>query len=149
MKKWLAVALALVLAVSLAACSSGSGTMQDGVYTAEADDAYVENYAYGWRDTLTVTYKDGVVVDATFESYDAEGNKKSTPGNYDMTPPPSEWMPELSENVVEAGTASQVDGVAGATIASGNAKQLFAAIEKDGKPGETIMVALDPPPAAG
>ena len=92
MKKWIALLLALVLALSLTACSKG---MADGVYTAELDDASAEA-AHGWRDTLVVEYKDGKIVSATFESYDADGNKKSEATAEEPTPatmPRPCWKP--------------------------------------------------------
>ena len=143
MKKLMTLGLAAVMAFSLAACSSGSSSGKaDGVYTAEMDDAAAEA-AHGWRDTLTVEYKDGKVVSATFESYDADGNKKSetTAEIYPMDPHPSEWIPQLSENVQKAGTAKKIDTIAGATYASNDARALMEAIEKDGKAGETIQVS--------
>ncbi|MFV0413021.1 MAG: hypothetical protein ACK5L3_07075 [Oscillospiraceae bacterium] len=142
MKKLLAVVFSLMLVVALAAC--GSSTKADGVYTAQVDAAYAEAN-HGWTDTLSVTYKDGVIVEATFESYDASGAKKSEASaeTYPMTPSPSEWIPQLSENIVTAGTADKIDGIAGATHASDNAKTLLAAIETEGKVGETITVTVE------
>lgn len=141
MKKMLSIAFVFVLVLSLVAC--GGGQKPDGVYTAQVDAAYAEAN-HGWTDTLTVTYKDGVVVDAVFESYDADGNKKSeaTAETYPMDPHPTEWMPQLSQMVVDAGTSDKMDVIAGATHSSDSAKLLFAAIEKDGKAGETITVTI-------
>lgn len=140
MKKLISLALSLVLALALAAC--GGRQMADGVYTAEMDDAAAEA-AYGWRDTLVVEYRDGKMVSAVFESYDPDGNKKSETSAdvYPMEPSPSEWVPQLNANLEKAGDSKHLDGVAGATLASGNAKALLEAIEKDGQPGETIQVA--------
>lgn len=114
----------------------------DGVYTAQMDDASAEA-AYGWRDELVVEYKDGKIVSATFESYDADGNKKSetTAETYPMDPSPADWMPELSENIVKAGTSSEIDGITGATMATNNAKAMLAAIEAEGEPDQTIVVS--------
>lgn len=140
MKKLIVSMAALLLLVGLVGC--GSAKKADGVYTAEADDAYVNDVAYGWRDTLVLTYQDGAVVDAMFESYDAEGQKKSAPGVYEMDPPPADWIPQLTANVKEATSADTIDGIAGATMSSSNVRQLYAAIEKSGKPGETIQVSL-------
>ena len=116
--------------------------MADGVYTAQMDDAAAEA-DYGWRNQLVVEYKDGKMVSATFESYDADGNKKSetTPDTYPMDPAPSEWIPQLSENILAAGNSADIDGISGATIASNDARALLAAIETEGKPGETITVS--------
>ena len=116
--------------------------MADGVYTAQMDDAAAEA-DYGWRNQLVVEYKDGKMVSATFESYDADGNKKSetTPETYPMDPAPSEWIPQLSENILAAGNSADIDGISGATNASNDARALLAAIETEGKPGETITVS--------
>lgn len=144
MKKTIVLGAACLMALALAAC--GSGALADGVYTAEADNAYVEQYGYGWRDTLTLTVQDGKVVGGEYTAYDADGNKKSTPGNYTgMTPPPEEWMPALSAQLAGAASPDDIDAIAGATIGSDNVRQLFTAIQKSGKPGETIQVSLEPP----
>lgn len=141
MRKLLTFALAALLALSVTACGGGS-KIADGSYTAELDDASVEA-AYGWRDTVVAEYKDGKLVSASFESYDVDGNKKSetTAETYPMDPAPSAWIPELSANLTKAGEAKRLDAIAGATMASNNAQALLAAIEKEGKPGETIQVA--------
>lgn len=138
MKKFLVIALSAVLALSLVACGGGK---KDGVYTAKVDDATAEA-AYGWADQLSVTYKDGKIVDAKFTSLNAEGKEKQNDPTYQMDPAPSVWMPELAANVVAAGTSDKVAAVAGASHSSANAKALLAAIEKDGKPGETITVTV-------
>ena len=124
------------------AASAENTAMADGVYTAQMDDAAAEA-DYGWRNQLVVEYKDGKMVSATFESYDADGNKKSetTPDTYPMDPAPSEWTPQLSENILAAGNSADIDGISGATIASNDARALLAAIETEGKPGETITVS--------
>lgn len=122
--------------------SAETTAMADGVYTAQMDDAAAEA-DYGWRNQLVVEYKDGKMVSATFESYDADGNKKSetTPDTYPMDPAPSEWTPQLSENILAAGNSADIDGISGATNASNDARALLAAIETEGKPGETITVS--------
>lgn len=142
MKKFMTLALTAVLALAVTACGS---KIADGSYTAELDDASAAA-AYGWRDTVVAQYKDGKLVSATFESYDADGNKKSetTAETYPMDPAPADWIPELTSRLTKAGEAKRVDAIAGATTASNNAKALLTAIEKSGKPGETIQV-----PAAG
>lgn len=124
------------------AASAENTAMADGVYTAQMDDAAAEA-DHGWRNQLVVEYKDGKMVSATFESYDADGNKKSetTPDTYPMDPTPSEWIPQLSENILAAGNSADIDGISGATNASNDARALLAAIETEGKPGETITVS--------
>ena len=140
MKKLIVLGLSVVMALALAAC--GGSKIADGTYTAQMDDAAMES-SQGWRDTLVVEYKDGKIASATFESYDADGNKKSetTAETYPMDPHPTEWIPQLSESIVKAGDSKHLDTIAGATYASTDAKLLLEAIEKNGKPGETLVVA--------
>lgn len=135
--------------LALVGCGKAATTEQktetvkaDGVYTAQMDDASAEA-AYGWRDQLEVEYKDGKVVSAVFESYDANGNKKSevSPDVYPMDPAPADWMPQLSENITKAETAEKIDGVAGATMASNNARAMMAAIEASSEPDQVLVVA--------
>lgn len=142
MKKILAFAMSALFVFSLAACSSSSSTSaKNGTYTAEMDDAYVEEFGYGYRDTLTVVYEDGVIVSATFDSVDIETGTSKADAEYPMDPSPSVWIPELSEQIVVGGNSDSIDGIAGATNASENARKLLAAIETEGVEGGTVVVA--------
>ena len=130
-------------ATSTAASTADSAPAKaDGVYTAQMDDASAEA-AFGWRDQLVVEYRDGVIVSADFDSYDADGNRKSQlpEGAYLMEPSPSEWIPQLSENVEKAGRAFKIDNVSGATESSENARALLAAIEASNDPAEVLVVS--------
>ena len=133
MKKLLTLALAAVLALSLVACG-GSGSIKDGTYT-----------SHDWTEYLSVTYKDGVITDVDFDAKDANGNLKSeaTAETYPMDPLPSEWIPQLEENVKAAGTADKIEAVAGATSSSESVKVLMAAVEKQAKAGNTEVVLVD------
>lgn len=148
MKKLLVpAALSAAMLLSLAGCAKTAAApapsaMPDGTYTAEMDDASAEA-AYGWRDQLVVEYKDGALVSAVFESYDADGNKKSetTPETYPMDPAPADWMPELSDQILKSGGTGEIDGITGATMASNNARAMMQAILDSGVAGETVTVA--------
>ncbi|MEQ2444687.1 hypothetical protein WMO64_14590 [Pseudoflavonifractor sp. CLA-AP-H29] len=148
MKKLLVPAvLSAAMLLTVAGCTKTAAApapsaMADGTYTAEMDDASAEA-AYGWRDRLVVEYKDGAMVSAVFDSYDADGNKKSetTPETYPMDPAPADWMPELSDQILKAGGTAKIDGITGATMASNNARAMMQAILDSGKPGETVTVA--------
>ncbi|SCJ59760.1 Major membrane immunogen%2C membrane-anchored lipoprotein [uncultured Flavonifractor sp.] len=143
----LPAALSAAMLLSLAGCAKTAAetpktTMADGTYTAEMDDASAEA-AYGWRDRLVVEYKDGALVSAVFDSYDADGNKKSetTPDTYPMDPAPSAWMPELNDQLLKSGGSGEIDGVTGATMATNNAKAMMKAILDSGVAGETVVVS--------
>jgi|GEM_PF-434793 len=143
MKKVFAVALSLALALSLVACG-GSSKIKDGTYKAEMSDAVTEA-SYGWRDTLTVTYKDGKVSDLDFDSFDADGNRKSeaTAETYPMDPAPSTWMPKLEENLKATTDPDKVAAVAGATHSSGYAKLLYKAVIEKAEAGDTTTAVVD------
>lgn len=136
----LAVVLcAVLLCTALVGCASGP---KDGTYTAR-----YENASHGYIEYLTVTFKDGAPVEAEYDAY-AEGDptaKKSaaTPEEYPMDPAPSEWIPQISANVLAAGTnPDAIDGVAGATYASASARELYAAILEAAAEGNTAEIIV-------
>lgn len=137
MKKLLVLSLTLVLALALAAC--GGGSYKDGTYTAQLSEA-----SYGWTDQLTVTYQGGAITEVDYDALDAEGTRKSTPGAYEMDPPPTEWIPQINENIKAAGSADKFESVAGATNSSNNAKALLKAIEEKAKAGDTATAMVEP-----
>ena len=108
-----------------------SGGFQDGTYRAELTDEEAQA-GHGWRDTLEVTYQDGKVVKAVFDSVNANGELKSqsTAESYQMEPHPTEWIPQLSENILSAGNSADIELIAGATSSSNSAVKLMALIEK-------------------
>lgn len=141
MKKLLTLALVAVLALSLVACGgSGSGGIKDGTYTAQYKEP-----SHDWTEYLAVTYKDGAITDVDFDAKDADGNLKSeaTAETYPMDPLPSEWIPQLEENIKTAGTADKIEAIAGATSSSESAKVLMAAVESQAKAGKTEVVLVD------
>lgn len=143
MKKIFTVIVSCFMVFALVACGgSGTSGMADGVYTAKVDESFAQNFGYGWTDQLTVTYKDGKMVSAVFDSLNADGLSKKDDSTYPMEPAPSTWFPELSKNIENATNAQDIVAVAGASMSSENAKYLLEGIEKEGKPGETITVTI-------
>ena len=94
---------------------------------------------------MYIQVEDGVITDVDFDAKDANGNLKSeaTAETYPMDPLPSEWIPQLEENVKAAGTADKIEAVAGATSSSESVKVLMAAVEKQAKAGNTEVVLVD------
>lgn len=140
MKKFTVLTLAIALMISMTAC--GSSNIKDGVYSAQASEA-----SHGWTDYLKVTYKDGAIVEVDYDSLDADGNLKSatTAETYPMDPLPSEWIPQLEDNILAADAADKIEAVAGATHASNNVKVLMEAVEKQAKEGNTETAVVDMP----
>ena len=143
MKKLIVTLLSVCLIVSLVGC--GGSKIADGTYSAELSDAATEAN-HGWKDFLTVTYKDGEMVEVQFDSKDADGNLKSewtNPENYPMDPQPSEWIPQLEENIKATSNPDKVASVAGATMGSNHAKELYRAVIEKAKAGDTTTAVID------
>ncbi|MEG2770503.1 MAG: hypothetical protein RR902_06750 [Oscillospiraceae bacterium] len=142
MKKIFAMVLVLTLAISMVAC--GGSKLKDGTYKAETSDAAAEA-SHGWKDTLTVTVASGKVSDVDFESFDADGNKKSetTAETYPMDPHPTTWMPTIEANIKAAASPDEFVPVAGATNSSDTAKKLYAAILTAAADGKTDTIVVD------
>jgi major membrane immunogen (membrane-anchored lipoprotein) len=139
MIKKLGILLVILTAIFMVACSGKN--MEDGIYKAQVDDAYVETEGRGWREYLEVTFKDGKITDVTFNAINAEGKYKTDPEAYNMQPSPAIWMPVIEENI-KNNVDGKIDALTGATSSSSNAQKLLDAIYKDGKPGQTIDVEI-------
>lgn len=144
MKKIAMLTLGAALALSLVAC--GGTKIADGTYTAKVDEAAAAA-SYGWTDTLSVTYQNGKITDVDFDSFNADGDRKSetTAETYPMDPAPSVWMPELEANIKATSSADKVAAVAGATSSSNNAKLLYQAVIDAANAGKTEVVTVTVP----
>lgn len=138
----LGILLVILTGIFMLGCSGSNKNLEDGIYKAQVDDAYVETEGRGWREFLEVTIKDGEITDVTFNAINAEGKYKTDPGAYNMVPSPSIWMPVIEENV-KNNVDGKIDALTGATSSSNNAQKLLDAIYKDGKAGQTIDVAIE------
>ena len=143
MKKMLTMLVCAALALGLVGC--GGDKIADGTYTAELSDAAAEAN-HGWKDYLSVTYKDGQIAEVDFDATDADGNLKTestNPENYPMDPQPSEWMPQLEKNIAATSNPDKVAAVAGATTGSSHAKELYRAVIEKAKAGDTTTAIVD------
>lgn len=122
----------------------GDGPLQDGDYAAEVSDAYAQADGHGWKEYLKITVKDQQI---TSLEYDAlkDGKKKSeaTAEEYPMTPHPSEWIPKINEALQAAEVPEAMDTVAGATMSSKVARQLYAAVLAASREGNSETVVVD------
>ena len=60
-----------------------------------------------------------------------------------MDPQPSEWIPQLEENIKATSNPDKVAAVAGATMGSNNAKELYRAVVEKAKAGDTTTAVID------
>ncbi|MFI3283784.1 MAG: hypothetical protein R3Y57_01740 [Erysipelotrichaceae bacterium] len=145
MKKIMMLAVIGIMFAMTGCTNSSEETYADGIYTAK-----MSSDSYGWTDTLEVTYEEGVVTSAVFESLNTEGSKKSeaSADEYPMDPLPSDWIPELSTNILAAGNATDIDAVTGATLGTNNAIAMMEKIEEAALAGEASDVIIVDVPTA-
>ena len=126
-KKLLALMMAACLGVcclGLAACG-GSGELQDGTYTGQSSNFEGEAADGAGYGVVKLTIKDGAIADCTFETYELDGTLKdenygvSLSGNqnkYTKAQNAVKACPEYAKALVEAGDASNIDVISGATV---------------------------------
>jgi len=124
--------------------AGSTAAMKDGVYTAEVSTAYAQSSGHGWKEYLKITVNNAQI---TSVEYDAlkDGKKKSEASNeeYPMTPHPSEWIPRLNDAIQAAEMPEAMDTVAGATMSSNVARQLYAAVLNAASQGNTATVIIE------
>lgn len=122
----------------------GSSPLQDGEYSAEVTDAYAASSGHGWKEYLKVTVSNNQIETVEFDAL-KDGKKKSeaTAEEYPMTPPPSEWIPKINEAIRAAQMPEAMDTVSGATMSSGVARKLYAAVLEAAQSGNTQTVIVE------
>jgi major membrane immunogen (membrane-anchored lipoprotein) len=111
--------------------------LRDGVYRAEGVQPI-----HGWTDFLEVTIKNGMVVEAKADAFNAAGNLKTNDAGYAsrMGMDPKEFYSELSQRLINAQKPSGIDTITGATSSSNYVRYLYLAILHKGQPERTIKV---------
>ncbi|MBO3445489.1 FMN-binding protein [Clostridium sp. CCUG 7971] len=110
--------------------------MKDGVYEAETKEAD-EN---GGKARVSVKVESGKIVEASYNEFTDDGDKRANEGYNKMMKEksgtnPSEYEPAIEKQIVEAQSA-EIDGVTGATHSSAKAKTLFGAALKNANEGK-------------
>lgn len=122
----------------------GGGALQDGEYKAEVSDAYAQSSGHGWKEYLKIAVASNQIESVEFDAL-KDGKKKSeaTAEEYPMTPAPSEWIPKINEAIRAADMPESMDTVSGATMSSGTARKLYAAVLEAAKTGNTQTVIVE------
>ena len=117
--------------------------LKDGEYTAQVSEEYAKNSGHGWQEYLKITVSGGQVADVEYDAQmDGKLKSKTTKEEYNMDPHPSQWIPQLTQNVKNAKTPDEVDAVSGATSSSETVKKLYAAVLEAAQAGNTAIVTL-------
>ena len=144
MKKTLSLILALLMtAALLAGCGGGSG-LQDGYYTAQAQE-----FSHGWKEFVTIMVKGGEIVSVEYNAENASGFIKSWDNAYMQTmlhsdgTYPNEYMRFYASQLLEDGQADGIDALTGATSSHSSFQKLAEAVLEQARKGDSSIVIVD------
>ena len=118
--------------------------LQDGNYSAEVSESYASAQGHGWKEYLKITVTNNQISSVEYDALkDNKKKSEATAEAYPMTPPPSEWIPKINDAIRAAEVPEAMDTVSGATMSSTVARQLYAAVLKAAREGNTETVVVD------
>lgn len=144
MKRIFTILLSLLLVTPLlAACGEQTG-LQDGYYTAQA-----EEFSHGWREYITILVKGGSIVSVEYNAENASGFIKSWDNAYMQTMRqssgtyPNEYTRYYANQLLEGQGESGIDALAGATSSHGTFQVLAQAVVEQARKGDSSIVLVD------
>lgn len=144
MKRIFTILLSLLLVTPLlAACGEQAG-LQDGYYTAQA-----EEFSHGWREYITILVKGGSIVSVEYNAENASGFIKSWDNAYMQNmlhsngTYPNEYTRNYASQLLEGQGEEPIDGLTGATSSHGSFQKLAAAVLEQARKGDSHTVFVD------
>ena len=145
MKRFLAVFLGVLLAVSLlAGCVSQTG-LQDGYYTAQMSE-----FSHGWKEYITILVKGGSIVSVEYNAENASGFIKSWDNAYMQTmlhsngTYPNEYTRYYASQLLEGQGEQSIDAISGASSSHETFQLLAQAVLEQARKGDSSLVFVDP-----
>ncbi len=145
MKKVFSLILLLMLtAVALTACGAKTTGLQDGYYTAQA-----EQYNYGWKEYVTIMVKDGSIVSVEYNAENPSGFIKSWDNTYMQTmlhsngTYPNEYTRYYAGQLLEGQGEADIDALTGASSSYSSFQKLAAAVLKQAQKGDSGIAIVD------
>lgn len=143
MKRILCSILMVLLLLPLAACGDKGG-LQDGYYTAQADQ-----FSHGWKEYITIMVKGGNIVSVEYNAENASGFIKSWDNAYMQNmlhaqgTYPNEYTRNYAGQLLEGQGEEPIDGLTGATSSHGSFQKLAAAVLEQARKGDSHTVFVD------
>ena len=143
MKRILCSILMVLLLLPLAACGDKGG-LQDGYYTAQADQ-----FSHGWKEYITIMVKGGSIVSVEYNAENASGFIKSWDNAYMQNmlhsngTYPNEYTRNYASQLLEGKGEEPIDGLTGATSSHGSFQKLAAAVLEQARKGDSHTVFVD------
>lgn len=143
MKYKIITGILVVAVLLLAGCGEkqDSSSMQDGTYTAQ-----MEEYSHGWREFVTITVKNGVIVTAEYNAENSSGfikswdnaymnNMKTVTGTY-----PNEYTRYYANQLLTGQGEGGIDAISGATSSHGTFQMLARAVLEQSRKGDSGII---------
>ena len=133
----------LLPAVLLAGCGGGSG-LQDGYYTAQAQE-----FSHGWKEFVTIMVKGGEIVSVEYNAENASGFIKSWDNAYMQTmlhsngTYPNEYTRYYARPFQEDKNADSIDALTGATSSHSSFQLLSEAVLEQARQGDSSVRVVD------
>lgn len=126
----------------LTACGGKEDGLQDGYYTAQA-----EEYSHGWKEYVTITVRSGTIVSAEYNAINESGfvkswdnaymkNMKTVMGTY-----PNEYTRNYASQLLEK-QSPDIDAISGASTSHKSFQKLVAGVIEQAKKGESNTVYI-------
>ena len=144
MKRIFTILLSLLLVTPLlAACGEQIG-LQDGYYTAQA-----EEFSHGWREYITILVKGGSIVSVEYNAENASGFIKSWDNTYmqtmlhDTGTYPNEYTRYYANQLLQGQGQGGIDAISGASSSHASFQILARAVLEQARKGDSSIVLVD------
>lgn len=142
-KKGIAFVLMLLCACLSAGCAKEQNALQDGYYTAKA-----ENFSHGWQEFVTITVRGGKIISTEYNAMNESGfikswdnaymrNMKAITGTY-----PNEYTRSYAAQLLEQQEVG-IDAIAGASTSAGSFDKLSVAVLEQARKGDSQIVTVN------
>ena len=146
MKQWKMSGIVLMMILVLGGCGEASVQtgMQDGSYTAQMSD-----YSFGWKEYVTITVKNGVIVTTEYNAENASGFIKSWDNAYMQNmlhvqgTYPNEYPRYYAGQLLEGQGEEEIDALTGATHSYGSFQVLAQAALEQAQKGDSSIVIVN------
>ena len=144
MKRIVAIFLSLLLIMSLLTACGDQPRLQDGYYTAQA-----EEFNYGWKEYITILVKGGNIVSVEYNAENASGFIKSWDNAYMQTmldsdgTYPNEYTRYYANQLLEGQGEGSIDAITGASSSHASFQILAQAVLEQARKGDSSIVFID------
>ena len=144
MKRIVAIFLSLLLMMSLLTACGDQPRLQDGYYTAQA-----EEFNYGWKEYITILVKGGNIVSVEYNAENASGFIKSWDNAYMQNmlhvngTYPNEYTRYYAGQLLEGQGNGEYDALTGASSSFDSFQKLAAAVIEQARKGDSSIVIVD------